>query len=689
MKLARLFLSGFAVCATIILCGGCATLGPQPPQVAPSLSETIAGVAQWDYGRDRAPLVAVEQALAACRTATQRAAAETALLSLACDVRATRAARQFALQQLGRFGTSASISKLLELLTDADLALDAVSTLERMDLPEVSERLRAELPNLPAPQQAYVLRILGTHADRRSVSVVEPFLRSDDVALATLAVRALGRISSASAADSLIRHVEVAARTARDGGWDAMLSCLDAAVARGDRLTAERCIVAMDGAGAPHHVRSAAALITTAAAPPNEQLYRALIMLGSTNGAMQVAGVEILRRYADRNSLARAAGALALMPASSQIALLGLIEDRAVPKTEHLIRPLLVSSEPTVQSAALQTLGAVGTTASVAVLAQAAAEGTEATRTAARRALRRIAGRGIDAQFQALLQSTQGEVQLELLRAIGDRGVQSLATTLLKLTSASNDKLRREAIRQAGALARPSDWPQLLDGLLNATSEPDTAAWLDAAEAAALRTPRAADEVQSRWKTVVTASARGSLLSLAGRLRSPQLLPMVTEAAGSKCTVERTAAIRALSAWAEPSVLPSLMAAAQHSDANTRRLAQRGLLQVLRQSKALSPTERVARAAEIASLLEQPDEQKALLSILADASSLAAVQVAAQFLEQPAVRAEAELAILRAARSLPIHDAPSVRAALRRIATESEAADRRAEAAVLLQSLTP
>ncbi len=683
MNLRRL--TGYTVMlgAAAWLAGGCVSVSPTATERATTLRETMASVAQWEYGQDRAPLVAAEQVLNACRTAAGRSAAEAALLALARDPSASRGARQFALQQLGRFGSPGSVEPLLQLLADPAVGPDAAATLERMRTPGVDDRLRSALPHLPAAGQAHVLRILGTHAEAQSVSAIEPFLRSQDTELAALAVRALGRIATPAAADLLIRYIEVAARVAQDGGWDACLACLDTAIARADRGTAERCLVALDGARAPDHVRAAAALATAAATSANERLYRALTMLGSTNGAMQAAGVEILKRYSDDAALARAANALGILPAASQVAVLGLLEDRGAPGADRLIQPLLASSEPAVRTAALRALGGAGSAESVAVLAKAAAESPEEERAVARRALRRINGPGVDQRFEELLRTTDGDVRLELLRAVGDRGVPTLAPVVFELTASSDDALRREAIKQAGALAGAAQWSRLLDGLMSSTHEADTAAWVTAAEAAALRLSRSASDLAARWTAAKSPTSRIALLSLVGRLRPPELLPAVAEAAGSEDAAIRNAAIRALSAWADPSALAPLMAAARHADAATRRLAQRGLVQVLRQATGLDTSERTARAADIAPMLEHADEQRALLAILAE-SGPAGAEVAARFLDQPAVRAEAELAVLRAARAAGARPAPSVRAALERIAKDSEAADRREEAAKLL-----
>jgi len=468
-----------------------------------------------------------------------------------------------------------------------------------------------------------------------------------------------------------------------------MLSCLDAAVQRGDRLIAERCLVALDGAGAPDHVRAAAALATAPALSANEQLYRALTMLGSTNGAMRAAGIQLLRQHGDPSALTRAAGALAVMPADSQIALLGLLEDRAITAAERLILPLRNAGDPAVRAAALRALGTAGTAESVGPLAEAAARGTDEERGAARRALRRISGQRVNERMAELLHATAGDVRLELLRAIGDRGVSSLAPTVFALTDSADEALRHEAIKQAGALAGTTEWPRLLDKLTSATNDADRAAWLGAAEAAAIRLSRASVELTRRWKSAETPTAREALLALIGRLRPPDLLPAVAQAASSAQPNERHAAIRALSRWADAAALPPLIAAARHPEAATRRLAQRGLVQVLREAAQLRPAERVAHAAEIAVVIEHADEQKALLAILADAATAEAAAVAARFLDQPAVRAEAELAILRSARAAGAANRPPVRAALERIARESESADRREEAAKLLSGATP
>ncbi|MCX7817719.1 MAG: HEAT repeat domain-containing protein [Kiritimatiellae bacterium] len=679
---------GVIASAIALLCGGCATPTGKTPQVPP-VEHALETAARWDFGQDRSVLDAAERALNACSSRAHRSVAEAALLTLARRADAPRGARQFALQQLGRFGSAEAVEPLLELLRDPTFAPDVSSTLERMRDPGVDERLRAALPRLPPPLQAQVLRVLGTHADPASVPAIEPFLTSDDPALAALAIRALGRIATPAATELVARHAAVAGRAAREGGWDALLSCLQAAVSRGDRVMAERCVMAIDGAGAPEYVRAAAALATAPMATSNERLVRALTMLGSTNGAMQVAGAEILRRHVDAAGVVRAAGAIALMPAAAQIALLGVLEDRGITAAEPAVLSLAAARDPAVRAAALRTLGAMGSGRAVAVLAQNALEGPEAVKVAARRALRRISGAGVDSQFHLLLRTAEQPLRLELVRAAGERGDPSLVRTLLELTTTADHALRREAIKQAGALAGRDEWPRLLDGLLNATDEADADAWLGATEAVALRVPQVATELPNRWESVTAPAARAALLTLAGRLRLAEMLPLVATAAGSDQMTVRNAAIRALGGWADPAALPPLIAAARHPDAASRRLAQRSLVQLLRQCTGVAPADRAARAAEIAPLLEHADEQKALLAILGELGTAAAAEIAAQHLDHTSVRTEAELAVLRAARAPGAVASPAVRAALERIAKESDAPDRRDEAAKLLAPPPP
>ncbi len=207
---------------------------------------------------------------------------------------------------------------------------------------------------------------------------------------------------------------------------------------------------------------------------------------------------------------------------------------------------------------------------------------------------------------------------------------------------------------------------------------------MTAIEAAMPRLPPLAGRLGTRWSAAATPAARVGVLALCGRLKQPELVPLLRDAAADDDPTLCNAALRALGQWSDPAAMTPLAAAAHHADPTSRRLAQRGLAQVLRQARAAMPAEeRARRCAEVAPLIEHPDDARLLLATLGEIPHPVAVAVADGLVAREDVRAEAEQAVLRIAGALPSVD-ETTRAALRRIVESSASEDRRNDARALL-----
>jgi len=164
---------------------------------------------------------------------------------------------------------------------------------------------------------------------------------------------------------------------------------------------------------------------------------------------------------------------------------------------------------------------------------------------------------------------------------------------------------------------------------------------------------------------------RAALLTLAGRLTVAAALPELKRSVSDADAGVRQAAVRALGNWKTPAALAALKAAAANEDEQSRRLAQRGALDVIRNANGMSDSERIKHYREFAPLLTHVDEQRLLLSAVGNLRGSGAVAFAAEFMQRPEVRAEAEAAVIRIAKSSGKPN-PVTAAVLQRIVTQSQ-----------------
>src|SRR5262249_33911627 len=101
--------------------------------------------------------------------------------------------------------------------------------------------------------------------------------------------------------------------------------------------------------------------------------------------------------------------------------------------TRPIVMQALKSGVLEVRTAALVAMGKVGDGSSVRILAEMAANTQGAEQAAARESLGTIRGSGVDTAIEAAITSSTGNVQLELIRAAGERASPQLADVLMKV----------------------------------------------------------------------------------------------------------------------------------------------------------------------------------------------------------------------------------------------------------------
>ncbi len=665
-----------------LLLASCATLGPDQRAMT-ELDGRLKALATVEYGADRAPLVALSSFLTDHRSPADRKVIEPRLAAFAQSAANSRASRQHVIRELGRVGSGASVPVLAAILGDPELGDDAAMALERMADPKADAAVLAALASCPDAARGRIVAVLGQRRVAGAVPAIAPFLRGTDTRLAATTAAALGNLASPAAASELMAALPQLKDDARTAAWDALLTCQAAAIARGDSRASGAMVLSMDKAKAPAHVRAAATLAALRGASPRDSALQAAGLLSSVDPALQSAGAALARRQTDDRSLLAVIATLPSLPPVSQIAVLGLIEDRRLAVASPIVVRIAASSEPATRKAALRTLGPAGRADSVATLLAAASEGEEDVRAVARKSLRLVSGPGVDETILGAARSGTPAVRAEIIRCLGDRGLTAGLPLLFTAAADADAALRTEAIRQIGTLAGEKEWSALLN-LLATCAETDRATTVTAAETAALRLKAPGVEVAARLATTPAPAIRTALLSLAGKLSSDATLPEVKKAIADADPAVRSAALRALGTWTHASALATLLEAAGGSDPQVKRLAQRGAIQVTRKASDLDAAARIAGYKSLAGQLGHIDEQRMLLSALGELGGAESAAIAAGFLDKPDVRAEAEAAVLQIAKRAGKPDA-TVAAILKRIAAESSSPSRKDDANALLK----
>ena len=167
----------------------CSTTAPQ--QRVAAMDPYLKALTAYEYGTDRAPAVALSDFLTEHRSAESRAVFESQLALFAQDKKATQAARQHVIREMGRIGTAASAPALIGLLADQHLSNDAAMALARISDPDVGKLLRAALSDSSGEGRASLIALLGRHGNEQAAGLISTYLTSKDAATAEAAIIAL------------------------------------------------------------------------------------------------------------------------------------------------------------------------------------------------------------------------------------------------------------------------------------------------------------------------------------------------------------------------------------------------------------------------------------------------------------------------------------------------------------------
>jgi HEAT repeat protein len=558
-------------------------------------------VAAYDYGKD--PSAARElEALAHGSGASIEREVVAGLASAR-----TVAAKDVFCRVLGIAGTDASVRALAAMMSQAETAEMARRALERIPGDRASAALREALGRKAS---VGLVESVGRRRDRRSTDLLRRLLRASDKGLAAAAATALGDIGTPAARDALLAALPTAAVR------DALLA-----------------IAESDG-GVYLWVGSGVVRADAKAGPVLREA------LKSDSARTQALAIRELARI-------DAAALVNELPTASELTGLRIVAalgDRGVFVTA------LSSEHDAVRIVALNGLARVGTAADILRLGERAARASGEEQAAARAALARIRGEDVDAAIVRAISNAEARTKLELIRAAGERGIAGAADVLLAATADSDRQVRIESIRALREAAAGRHVDDMLGRLMKVSTESERREWERTIAASIRRGKDAGLPVYEREAAVESRISRLNIYSAVGNAAA---LPLIREALGDSAPEIRRAALNALSNWPTPEPLDDLLALARApGDPSRQTLALRGYIRLLGLPSGRTPAETAALLKVAMAAATRPEEKRSLLAIAQRVPCPEALAVARAALDDPQVRAEAQLAVMALEREL-------------------------------------
>jgi HEAT repeat protein len=341
------------------------------------------------------------------------------------------------------------------------------------------------------------------------------------------------------------------------------------------------------------------------------------------------------------------------LSAKSQVQLLSALGDRGDVAARPAVVAAVKSEDESVRIAALRALGQLGDDSSVELLAQAAANATGAEQKAARDSLYRLRGPNVDKVILAAIPKAEAKTKIELISSIGQRNITAGVATLLETAKDSDRKVRLESLRTLKVVAGPENLPALVELLINAKSSSDRTEAVKTIAAVAHRIEdknRQAESVLAALPSVKETAARCSLLDVLGRIGDNSALPVLLASLKDENVDIQTAAIRALADWPTSEPVEEMLKVAENSSNKVHRiLALRVFVRLLGLASNRTEDQTIELYKKAMSLAPDAVEKKKVLSGLAGTKSIAAMQMAAGYLNDEALSVEAGAAVVNIA----------------------------------------
>jgi len=602
-------------------------------------------IENYDFGKSRKALAAIEDQI---RNTPKSGMApiETKLLIALNSPKSSFAAKQFVCHVLRRIGSARSVPALAKMLHDKQLSHMARFALQHMPAPEAGDALRTALGTLTGNLRVGAAGSIGQRGDVKAVPQLAKLVAGSDKTLAAAAITALGRIGGAEAAAALSRaRVGDDLKALRDNAY---LLCADKMLEQGKTSDASKIYVGMTASD--NTMVKIAAYNGLARAEKEQAVPIILALLKDKDVKLQQTAGSLVAEMPGAAATKAFAGQLASLKGNAQVVLLTALEAKGDKAAAPFIADLVADSPPrrtpSVRLAAVKALAVVGNAANIKLLAELSTEKTGLGK-AALDSLSRLTGRDVTKELVDILRSrADAGVRVNVIQTLVARRQADAMPVLLTAARDKESNVRQAAFKALAAMAGQREMPIIVSTLLDAKTPADLAGIERAMTAIVARIDKTDPSPVISALAKASDAQRPHLLAVLARIGDARALAAVRAQLSSNDAETKKAAVRALADWPDPQPLPDLLNLAK-TGANTveRALALRGYIKLVSLPANRSAAEAVKLLEGALALAARADEKRAVIAVLPNYPCKEAAQLAEKLKKDPAVAAEAALAL--------------------------------------------
>jgi HEAT repeat protein len=594
-----------------------------------------------------------------------------------------------ACSQLKRIATAASVPALASLLTDEKLSHSARYVLEPMTAPEAGAALTEALGKTSGSIRVGIIDSLGARAEAAAAPQLAKLITDDDGAAGVAAAAALGRIATPAALAALQANLSTSPGLLHATIVDSLLECASRYLAEGRRPDAVGIFQSLYLSESAPKIRKAA-FTGFLRSSGDRSLQLVITALSGNDADSKAAALGVIQELDAPIATKELASTLPRVDPPTQTALISGLSARGDPAAAQTIAGLINSPSIDVRIAAFKALGNLGDASLVPSIAAAAAT-TGPAQAAARQALLDLRHGDVTAALVQQLSSEPPAARFEAARALAGRQDHAAAPKLLQLAQQENNPARPAAFQALPLLVSESQLTDLVHLVTGARTVAGRAAAAEAFLAACrhLRSLRPSVDPSALVGALNSGKAdvQLALFPAASGFTDPRVRDALRHEAASRDAKVREGAIRAMCATIDPELLPDLQKLAREAhEQNLKYLAASACVRLATQEESVNLPP--ARRLEILKALLVPppgsDQKLIVLSGLAEVPGLDTLKLIEPLLGDPAVRAEAARAAIKAGSNVPPEDSPAAIAILKkaREAAADDTARQSADAAI-------
>ena len=557
----------------------------------------------------------------------QHGAIEDSLIVVVSDKDSTQDGKAFACRMLQQIGTEKCIPAVAGLLNDEVLSDYARLVLERMGSPKADEAMRKALDTAPDKLKVGIMGSLGATRDAKAVKQIAKLAVSNDPAVASAAISALGRIGGSSAAAGL-RKLKPAESLAPVY----MAALLDCARSLKDSGAVSLYELVLAGKTS-QRVGALSGMLGV------DEKKAAALMVGFIKGddAFMSGGVLTLVCTERSDYLTKAmAEALGTLPDNKKAALITALGARGDKAALGSIAGCLASTNEGVRNAAMMAVSKIGDDESVKVLLGMSGGGTDA--------IARMTGSRVNEVLIKALEDKK--LTVAAIRALVARNCVAGVPVLFNLLNDSDAEVRKAAWNGLGSLATEDDMVAMAKAVFVIKDQGEMDSGMAAARnvCAQARDKAKCFDVIAAYYDGTTDGGKSAIVDLASLVGSPAAMEVVKKAMKSGNQELYSSAVRSLAAWSNASAASELLELAKSAPKEVDRiLALRGYVRLAGMDNvglnAAQRTEMFKQAAEMAT---RPEEKKLIISGLRTVRNAETLSLVNKYLDDPALREDAE-----------------------------------------------